>query len=221
MNDRSPSGRQAHRLSILFGRGLAFLLGGGILTAAGGDCGTLEYRLKLRMREDSRPVEARFTLTPTAAVVTRNKVQKPRMGGWRLEGTQKEGGSLPLSMLLARTERLLYFSGPTEELAPTGVVVRFGGNPCRVWQVKDSARMGTYAYLVEVRPNLLALSYLSAGFAEGELASIEIQLEKVQIGPCAVAAEEGQQLLRTLRQRGLGGGGIGAASSPGVELVQD
>lgn len=221
MTDQGRHGRIALRANaicrVLLGGWLA-LASLGLQAGNGDGCGSLEYRLKLRFREDAQPVEARFTLTPTAPLVTRNKVQKPRLGGWRLEGVQKEGAAVPMSMVLARAERLLYLSGPTDELMPTGVVVRFGPKPCRVWQVKASPNTRTYAYLVELRPDLLALSYLSASFAEGDLAAIEIQLERFQLDSRAMPAEEGQQLLRTLRRSPLAGGG--AAPSQMVEVEQ-
>lgn len=224
MFDLGLSGHPASRPSFLLRHGRTVLLGWSLGVCAlglraGDGCGSLEYRLKLRFRDEPKAIEARFTLTPTAPLVTRNKVQKPRLGGWRLEGVQKEGGALPMSMVLARTERLLYFSGPSEGLTPTGVVVRFGAKPCRVWQVSTPNQVGTYAYLVEVQPNLLALSYLSASFADGDLASIEIQLDRFQVDARAVPAEEGQQLLRTLLQgKRLQGGG--SASAPAAEVEQ-
>ena len=72
---------------------------------------------------------------------------------------------------------------------------------------------------MEVAPNLLALSYLSASLGEGDLATIEVQLDRFQLDARAVPAEEGQQLLRTLQRAG-GGTGHGARAAD-IEQVTE
>lgn len=199
----------------------AFAAVSALVAGPGDGCGELAYRMKLRFRDQAKPADANFTLTPTAPLVTRNKVQKLRLGGWRLEGVQKEGPSLPMSMLLARIERWLYFSGPAPQIEATGVVVRFGTKACRVWQVKTNPASGLYAYLVEVAPGLLALSYLSASFGEGDLASIEVQLDHFRLDARAVPAEQGQALLGSLlRQTLTQGGAASGGETAEAEVVQ-
>ena len=43
----------------------------------------LRYHVKMRMRGDEALMETNFFLLPTPARRSNNKVQKPRLGGWR------------------------------------------------------------------------------------------------------------------------------------------
>ncbi|MBP1626315.1 MAG: hypothetical protein H6Q00_790 [Holophagaceae bacterium] len=171
-------------------------LGAWILSASllnGGSPEGLSYRIRLQFQGDSEPVEGRFRLVPTPVLRTRNRVKPPRMGGWRLEPLS---GSL--RGVLPRAERLLYFAGPGPGTSPRGAVIRYGKRLCHVWDVQIPIGTGVYAYLVEVKPGVLALAYLSGRFATGELHSVEMQLERVELRTHAAPAEEGTALLKTL-----------------------
>lgn len=161
----------------------------------------LDYTVKIRKPEATDWVESGFRLVVTPALVTRNKVKKPRMGGWRIEPLPGKGG-VPSASLLARAASLLYFSGPTPGLAIRESGLVLGQRLCRLWQVQVPPGAAAYVYLAEVAPNLLALSYLSASLGEGEFAAMEIHLDKVDLGRQVSPAEDGTVLLRTLRRWG-------------------
>ena len=169
-------------------------------TAAPRGTGSLEYRVKLRMQGETVPIETRCTLIPTHVVATANRVKKAHMGAWRLEAQQPKGAAFSQAMVLARVERMLYFSGPVPEVAPRALVVRFGEKPCRVWAAEVPPKISAYAYLAEVAPGLLALSYFSGSFPEGDVAALEIQLESFRLEPGVAPAEDGAALIRTLRR---------------------
>ncbi len=164
--------------------------------------GAMHYRVKIRFRDEAQATETRFQLEPTPVLVTRNRVQKPRMGRWKLESLQKGGqkNGPHLAPILARVERMLYFSGPTTNVVQSSTTVQFGSTRCKLWQVQVPTNLPLYAYLAEVRPGLLALSYLSGSFPKGDLASLEIQLESFHLNADAAPAENGTALLRTLRR---------------------
>ena len=176
---------------LKFGALGAWLLSAGLLGAEVPE--GLSYRLRLQLKGETEAVEGRFRLVPTPVVRTRNRVRPPRMGGWRLEPLS---GSL--RGVLPRVERLLYFAGPSPEMSRRGAVIRYGGRLCPVWDVQAPPGGGVYAYLVEVRPGVLALSYLSGRFAQGDLHSVELHLERVSLRGQAAPAEDGMGLLRTL-----------------------
>ncbi|WP_005036488.1 hypothetical protein [Holophaga foetida] len=155
----------------------------------------LSYRFRIQFQGDSEAVEGRFRLVPTPVVRTRNRVKPPRLGGWQVESPS---GSVRGA--LARVERLLYFAGPGPGTSRRGAVIRYGKRLCPVWDVQTSPKGGIYAYLVEVKPGVLALSYLSGRFASGDLHSVELQLERVDLPAHAAPAEEGTVLLKTLAQ---------------------
>lgn len=160
----------------------------------------LEYRLSLRFRGESSRVSTRFRLLPTPPLVTRNRVQKPRMGGWRLEAEQPKDATFSQARVLAGIERLLYLSGPAPGVRPANFHVRLDGHNCRIWSVEIPAGVQAHAFLAELYPGLLALSYFSGVFPEGDLEAAELQLERVGISPHTAPAEEGQALLATLRR---------------------
>ena len=168
------------------------------LLAAGQEGALLDYRFKLRPQDGSALVESGFRVVATPALVTRNKVQRPRMGGWRIEALAGKG-PVPSPLMLARTLGLCYFSGPTAQVVPLATGIKLGGRWCRLWQVQTPAEVGAYVYLAEVAPNLLALAYLSATLPDGDFRSMEIHLAGLTLGPRVAPAEEGTALLRTLR----------------------
>lgn len=175
----------------MFGALGAWLLSASLLNA--GTPEGLSYRFRLQFQGDPEAVEGRFRLVPTPVIRTRNRVKPLRMGGWRLEPLSCMRGGV-----LARVERLLYFAGPSPETTRRGAVIRYGKRLCPVWDVQVPPRGGVYAYLVEVKPGVLALSYLSGRFATGDLHSAQLQLERVDLNPHAAPAEEGMVLLKTL-----------------------
>lgn len=164
--------------------------------------GSLEYRVKVRMQGEPQIIEMRFALIPTPVVTTANRKKKARMGAWRLEAQPAKDASFPQAMVLARVERMLYFSGPTAQTLRQNLMVRFGEKPCRIWTATVPQGVHAYAYLAEVKPGLLALSYFTGTFATGDVASLEIQLEGFRLAPSAVPSEDGTWLLRTLQRLG-------------------
>ncbi len=192
----------------------------GILLATAPPRGTggLVYRVKLRMQGEREAIQTRFSLIPTPVALTANRVKKSRMGAWRLEAQQPKDSPFSQAMVLARVERMLYFSGPMAETTPRDLVVRFGEKPCRVWAATIPSKVNAYAYLVEVSPGLLALSYFSGSFPGGDVATLEIQLESFQLEANAAPAEEGTALLQTLRRMALAP--AGAPEDGGAQVVQ-
>jgi len=160
--------------------------------------GSLDYRVKMRMQGEAGTIETRFTLIPTSVAATANRVKKARMGAWRLEARQVSNATFSQAMVLARVERLLYFSGPTAQTERHNPVVRSGEKPCRIWTTTVPKGLSAYAYLAEVAPGLLALSYFSGTFLTGDVASLEIQLEGFRLDSTVAPSEAGTQLLRTL-----------------------
>lgn len=165
--------------------------------------GEFHYRVRIQFRGDAAPTDAKFILHPTPVLVTQNRVQKPRLGGWRLEGVQRSDGAFSMAAVLARVERMLYLSGPAPGVEKRPIVVSFNGQRCPLWHVQVPDGLPVYAYLAEVAPNLLALSYLSGSFPKGDLASLEIQLESFRLAPGAGPAEDGAALLKTLQRMAL------------------
>lgn len=161
----------------------------------------LDYKVIIRLRDAAQPLEARLRVTTTPPVAVRNKVKRPRYVGWRV-AVLPGPGAAPPAWVLARVGSLLYLEGPADGLVPREGGVRFGPRFCRLWQAQTPASVGAFVYLVEVAPNLLALSYLSASLPEGDLASIEMHLEGVAMASAPAPAEEGMVLLRTLRSWG-------------------
>lgn len=174
----------------------------------------LRYHIRMKFRGTPDPMETRFTLVPTPAKTTRNRVQKPRLGGWRLEAERTHGLPYAQPMLLARAERLLYFSGPSPQTTLEPYAIRFGAQTCSVWKLEMPAGLKIHGYLVEVAPNLLALCDLSATFETGDVASIELHLEGFRLRSSTAPPEDGTALLSTLQQWSrkppTGPGGAGA-----------
>ena len=150
------------------------------------------------MRNETAWEEGGFRVLTTPALITGNRVKKPRMGGWRIEPWGDHRGTSPV--VLARVASLLYFSGPSPELTVRDSGMVLGGRSCRLWQAPAPAGMAAYIYLAEVAPHLLALSYFSANLGEGDIDALEVHLVKVELGSHPCPAEEGGTLLRTLQR---------------------
>jgi hypothetical protein len=165
-----------------------------------GGAGGFHYRIRVWKRGEPAPVEGHFVMVPTPPLVTANKVKKPRLGGWRLEMDQTVATRMAPAVILARAEGLLYLAGPSPQARPRNFIVRYGGRRCPVWQVDVPKGLSALAYLAEVGPDLLALSYVSVCPRTGDMASIEIQLESFELGRGVSPAEDGMALIRTLQE---------------------
>lgn len=177
----------------------AFLVALSALMCVASETGQLRYRAKLRFRGDAAPAEARFTVSLGEVAETANRTKKARLAPWRLEARQTEGG-VPMALVLARVERLLYLAGPAPQTELQSLVLRYGERACPVWSVRIPKGLTAYAYLVELQPGLLALSYFSGSFPAGDLQSAEVQLEGFLLGKDACPAAAGQNLLTTLQR---------------------
>lgn len=180
----------------------------------------LRYLVVLRLRGEEKPWETRFTVVPTPPIQSRNRVKKPRLGGWRLEADRSQGTPNAHAFLLARAERLLYLSGPAPQTEQEPWVLRFGTRSCGVWRVQTPRGVKAEAYLAELAPNLLALCDLSAVFDKGEILAVELHLEGIGLKPGTAPPEDGTALLTTLlRWSATGTAGEGPAGG-GTEGVQ-
>jgi hypothetical protein len=159
----------------------------------------LRYRMQLWMRDDAQPLEARFRLQSTAGTRSHNKVQKPRMGGWRLEADRTQGTPYAQVMLLGRAERLLYLAGPAPQTRPEPILLRFGTRSLPVWSMEMPRGVHASTVLVEVGPKLLALCDFSARFEQGDVARVELHLEALDNTARLAPAEAGTSLLSTLQ----------------------
>lgn len=159
----------------------------------------LRYRMQLWMRGDTQPVETRFRLQSTAGTRSHNKVQKPRMGGWRLEADRTLGTPYSQVMLLGRAERLLYLAGPSPQTRQEPILLRFGARSLPVWSLEIPKGIHASTVLVEIGPKLLALCDFSARFEQGDVARIELHLEGLDSTTRLAPAEAGTALLSTLQ----------------------
>ncbi len=159
----------------------------------------LLYRMQLWMRGEPQPVETRFRLQSTAGTRSHNKVQKPRMGGWRLEADRTQGTPYSQVMLLGRAERLLYLAGPSPQTRPEPILLRFGTRSLPVWSLEIPRGVHASTVLVEIGPKLLALCDFSARFEHGDVARIELHLEGLDSTARLAPAEAGTSLLSTLQ----------------------
>jgi len=159
----------------------------------------LRYRMQLWMRGDAQPLETQFRLMATAGTRSHNKIQKPRMGGWRLEAERAQGTPYAQAMLLGRAERLLYLAGPSPQTRPEPILIRFGNRSLPVWSLEMPAGIHASTVLVEIAPKLLTLCDFSARFAQGDVARIELHLEGLDSTAGLAPAEAGTALLSTLR----------------------
>jgi hypothetical protein len=159
----------------------------------------LDYAVKVRLREQSAWTQGGFRLVVSPRLITRNRVQKPRMGKWHLEPLPGQGEALPPAVL-ARTLGMMYFSGPEASTLALSSTTTVGGRRCKLWQVVAPPGVAAYGYLAEVAPRLLALSYLSASLRQGEIGAVEIRLEGIRMGRRAAPAEDGNSLVRSIRR---------------------
>jgi hypothetical protein len=161
--------------------------------------GGLRYRMQLWMRGDAQPLETRFRLQSTAITRSHNKVQKPRMGGWRLEADRSQGSPYAQAMLLGRAERLLYLAGPAPQTRSEPILLRFGTRSLPVWSLEMPRGVHASTVLVEIGPRLLALCDFSARFEKGDVARVELHLEGLDSTAGLAPAEAGTTLLSTLQ----------------------
>ncbi len=159
----------------------------------------LRYRMQLWMRGESQSMEVRFRLQSTAGTRSHNKVQKPRMGGWRLEADRTQGTPYAQAMLLGRAERLLYLAGPAPQTRPEPILLRFGSRSLPVWSLEIPKGIHASTVLVEIGPKLLALCDFSARFEQGDIARLELHLEGLDSTVGLAPAEAGTTLLSTLQ----------------------
>jgi len=159
----------------------------------------LRYRMQLWMRGEAQPVEATFRLQSTVGTRSQNKVQKPRMGGWRLEADRTQGTPYAQVMLLGRAERLLYLAGPAPQTRPEPILLRFGVRSLPVWSMEIPKGVHASTVLVEIGPKLLALCDFSARFEKGDVARVELHLEGLDSTSKLAPAEAGTTLLSTLQ----------------------
>ncbi len=155
--------------------------------------------MQLWMRGEAQPLEARFRLASTAGTRSHNHVQKPRMGGWRLEADRTQGTPYAQAMLLGRAERLLYLAGPAPQTRPEPIFLRFGNRRLPVWSLEMPRGLHAYTVLVEVAPKLLALCDFSVRFERGDVSRVELHLEELDSTAGLAPAEAGTTLLSTLQ----------------------
>ena len=160
----------------------------------------LRYHVKMRMRGEEAVLETSFLLMPTPARRSNNKVQKPRLGGWRLEADRAVGTPFAQTMLLARAERLMYFSGPAPSLRSEPYGLRFGAKTYPVWEVPVPANVQGFASLLEIGKNTLVLCDATVKFDTGEVATLEVHLVAFNLKPGAAPPADGTALLSTLQQ---------------------
>ncbi len=160
----------------------------------------LRYHVKMRMRGEDTLMETNFLLVPTPARRSNNKVQRPRLGGWRLEADRSVGTPFAQTMLLARAERLMYFSGPAPQLRPEPYGLRFGTMTYPVWEVPVPANVQGFASLLEVSKNTLVLCDATVKFDTGDVATLEVHLEAFNLKSGAAPPADGTALLTTLQQ---------------------
>ncbi len=161
--------------------------------------GGLRYRIQVWMRGEAEPLETQFRLRATPATRSQNRVQKPRMGGWRLEADRTQGTPYAQAMLLGRAERLLYLAGPSPQTKQEPIALRFGNRSLQVWSLEMPLGFHASTVLVEVGPRLLALCDLSVRFEQGDIARLELHLEGLESTVGLAPAEAGTTLLTTLQ----------------------
>jgi hypothetical protein len=167
------------------------------LLAGGPEGAVLEYRVRIRPQGASVEQAGGFRLLTGPPLVSHNRVQRSRLGPWRIEPLAGEPAD---PALLVRELGFCYFSGPPAGAVALNEWIRIGNRRCRLWQVPTPPGLGVYAYLAEVAPNLLALAYLTASLGQGDLSSLEVHLARVELGPRTVPAADGTALLRTLHR---------------------
>ncbi len=160
----------------------------------------LHYRLKLWLRGSDSPLEATLRVDTAPAIRSSNRVQKPRMGGWRIAATGKNFSPATEALLIARARRLLFLSTPVPQAEAQDLRLSFHGQALPVWKLAVPKELDASAVLVEVAPRLLALCDLSARPLGGDVAQVELHLEQPGRLSSPTPPEEGTALLRTLSQ---------------------
>jgi hypothetical protein len=194
---------------------LVFGFMAGSAMAAGTSGTVLDYQVIVRLRDQPEAQVSRLQVATTPPVATHNHVKRLRFVGWKVKALPGKGG-LPPASVLARVAGLLYLEAPTPALVPREGGMHFGKRFCRLWQARTPSSVGAFVYLVEVAPDLLALSYLSVSLPEGEIASLEMRLDGVTLGTAPAPAEDGMALLRTLRSWGA----LSEAANDAVDVEQ-
>lgn len=177
----------------------------------------LLYRVSFRGEGDAAPLTARLRLVPLSPLVTRNRVQRPRLGSFRLEAVAAPREASP-AVLVARVGRLMYFAGRSEGLVRLPRTLRMGGRSWPLWQVPIPEGVKATATLTEVSPGLFALASFDGVFPGQDPATLEIQLEEVRLRSGTAPAEEGLALLGTLRRLAIPAGA--EARAPEEEYVE-
>jgi hypothetical protein len=160
----------------------------------------LQYRMKVWMRGSESPLEATLAVDTAPAIRSANRVQKPRMGGWRLAARGRDLTPATEALLTARARRFLFLSTPVPQAEAQDLRLSFHGQALPVWKLTVPKELDASAVLVEVAPRLLALCDLSARPAGGDVAQVELHLERPGRLSSATPPEEGTALLRTLAQ---------------------
>lgn len=162
----------------------------------------LRYHVRMRMRGEETMLETSFLLVPTPARHSNNRVQRPRLGGWRLEADRATGTPFAQTLLLARAERLMYFSGPAPELRPEPYALRFGTKTYPVWEVPVPSNVQGFASVLEVGKNTLVLCDATVKFDTGEVATLEVHLDAFNLKAGVAPPADGTALLSTLEHWG-------------------
>ena len=174
---------------------LALLLA---LPVFGGD--GLQYRMKVWLRGAPEPLELRLRVDTAPGIRSFNRVQKARLGGWRIEALGHELTPATEAMLMARARRLLFLSSPVPQAEAQDLRISFHGVALPVWKLSVPKDLDASAVLVEVAPRLLALCDLSAHPVGGDLSRVELHLERPGHLSNLAPPAEGTALLHTLVQ---------------------
>lgn len=156
----------------------------------------LVYRAQLTLQGEAEVQEARIRLLPLPARTTRNRVQRDRLGRWKLEVLAAPKDTAP-AVVLARTGSLLYLSTSAPGVAPTAKMVKLGGQRRRIWRV--DAPEAT-AHLADLGGGILALQHFEGPSLDPAVTRVQLDLESVRLHRQPRPAEEGMVLLRTLQR---------------------
>lgn len=156
----------------------------------------LIYRAQVTLQEGGLVQEARIRVVPLPARTTRNKVQRSRLGGWRLEVLSAPAGEAPARML-ARTGGYLYLSTSAPGVSPTARIQRVAGVPRRIWTVEAP---GAAVHLADLGRGILALHHFEGPSLDPAVARVRLDLERVRLNRLPHPAQDGMVLLRTLQR---------------------
>ncbi|HJU83483.1 MAG TPA: hypothetical protein VJ600_04680 [Holophagaceae bacterium] len=158
----------------------------------------LRYRMQLWLRGSAEPLEAMLIVDTAPAIRSANRVQRPRLGGWRIRVEGKGLSAATEALVMARARRMLFLSTPVPQAEAQDLRVSFQGLALSAWKLNVPKNLDASAVLVEVAPRLLALCDLSAKPAGGDVARVELHLDRPGRLTCATPPEEGTALLQTL-----------------------